>query len=106
MPIPGPGQSKKAGIFHESQFQKEVYTALYILRANLSLGRDTSPSALYTLRILKATPTLQLPQLGTDTTERPASSGSQLRTRCKWEIVLETGETALSRNNEAHSFTK
>ena len=106
MPIPGPGKDAHSSIFHESQFQKEVYTALYILRANLSLRRHISPSALYTLRILKDTPTLQLPQLGTDTTERPASSGSQLRTRCKWEIVLETSETALSRNNEAHSFTK
>lgn len=62
--------------------------------------------SLYTLRIFKASPTLQLPQPGTDTTGRPASSGSPLRTRSNWEIVLETGETALSRNSKAHSFTK
>lgn len=78
-------------------------TALYIFYVNISLVRDRSPSVLYTLRILKDTPILQLLSFKTDTTELQASSGFQLRTRWKWEIVL---ETALSKNNEAHSFTK
>lgn len=80
--------------------------ALYTLRVNISLVTDLSPSALYTCRILQAIPTLQLPRLKTVTTEQQERSASQLRTRGKWARVLETGETALSRNNEAHSFTK